>query len=84
MPISPEVVSEFIAEQTVLLDLRSGKYYRLNPAGTLVWRSLEKGVATDVICEAIAAAYDQPRESVYGDVLKLLADLTDKGLIEAA
>ena len=73
-----------VGEEIVLLDLDSGMYYGLDAVGGRLW-DLITGTAT--IGEAIDAMLDEyevEREVLERDVLKLVDELAEKGLLVAA
>ena len=67
--------------ETVLLDLKSGVYYSLNEAGTVVWNLFAEGATEAELAGALAAEYEVPAEEALRDVRELLKDLCDEGLI---
>ncbi|WP_131786309.1 lasso peptide biosynthesis PqqD family chaperone [Protofrankia symbiont of Coriaria ruscifolia] len=66
---------------TVLLDEHSGRYWTLNPTGTLVLRVLLGGGSTTEAADAIAESYDVDVATANRDVQALLTDLHAAGLV---
>ncbi|WP_031075172.1 lasso peptide biosynthesis PqqD family chaperone [Streptomyces sp. NRRL S-118] len=65
---------------TVLLDQRSGEYWELNPAGTLIVGVLMAGGDEVDAADALVAEYDIDRARAEEDVAALVADLRTSGL----
>jgi len=82
MSVSPDVVSEVIEGQAVLLNLRSGKYFRLNRTGTVVWQELERGQSPEAASASLAREFGEPEDRVRQDVDAILTELVAKGLVE--
>src|SRR5690242_11819790 len=78
--IRPEVRSLPSVEGTILLDLRSGKYFALNSTGSLVWSRLELGAGREEIERALCETFGAGGE-VGADLDLLLAGLEKRGLI---
>ncbi|MEU7283226.1 lasso peptide biosynthesis PqqD family chaperone [Streptomyces sp. NPDC045431] len=66
---------------TVLLDERSGQYWELNPAGTVVVRTLMAGGDEAAAADALVTAYDIERARAEQDVAALVAELRSSGLV---
>ena len=76
-----EIVSCELAGGCAVLDLGSGTYFSLNSVGAFVWELLNKPVAVGDIHKALIARYDVERDKCYDDLLRLLRELADAGLI---
>ncbi|MCC5037071.1 lasso peptide biosynthesis PqqD family chaperone [Streptomyces sp. WAC 00631] len=68
---------------TVLLDQRSGRYWELNPTGTLVVKALLRGADEKDAVEALVAEFEIEREQAAHDVAALVETLRDSGLVTA-
>lgn len=83
--VSGDVVARKVGGETVLLDLGSGEYFGLDTVGGRIWELLsEKAQSIADLCNAIEAEFDAPREVIEADMLALVADLRERGLIVAA
>src|SRR6185436_14400718 len=74
LEITEHVRSTSGMDGTVLLDLRSGKYFALNPVGSLVWQAIAAGASR-------GTAVERPAERLCRDADALLAELQVKGLL---
>jgi hypothetical protein len=76
------VVYRSFEAETVLLNLRTGEYYGLNPSGARMFELLcETGSTEAAACEA-ADEFGQPITVIAEDMDQLCADLVTRNLIE--
>jgi hypothetical protein len=80
--ISQDVVSEIADGEVVLLDLKRGVYYALDPVGSRFWGLLEGGLDLDAARASMLAEYDVSAEQLSRDLEVLLEDLSGRGLID--
>jgi len=81
---SPNATFQNVADEAILIHLRTGVYYSLNEVGAAYWNMLD-GTRTIADCAAtIAAEYTAPVETVTADLLEISTDLVREGLAEAA
>jgi len=69
--------------EIVLLDLQSGTYFGLNKVGAEIWNQLTLGKSTDEIQQYLAGRYAVSAERCRRDVLALIGQLREKGLVRA-
>ena len=79
--IPEEVVFEVLGEEAVLLNLRTGVYFRLNDTGTRIWQLIEAGERPAEVVETMAREYEVDRESARRDVDRLVDELTRRQLL---
>lgn len=82
--IRPDVLSERLDEEEVILDLASGTYFGLNPSGSRAWGLLKEGADSEAVVGALVREYGVPKEACRRDLDLLLEDLTRRGLVESA
>jgi hypothetical protein len=80
--ICQDVVSEVADGEVVLLDLKRGIYYALDPVGSRFWGLLQGGVDLEAARQSLLAEYDVTPEQLARDLDHLLEDLSGRGLIE--
>jgi hypothetical protein len=80
--IPDHVVFRSFPEETVALNLNTGRYHGLNPVAGRMIEALKQCGAVDEAAARIAAEYDQPTATVRSDLLLLCDDLSERGLIE--
>ncbi len=80
--VASDVLSTQLGSEQVMLNLRDGTYYGLDEVGSEIWKLLQKPVTVSEICDAIVGAFEVDAERCHRDVVRLLSDLVDRGLIE--
>jgi adenine specific DNA methylase Mod len=80
--VTKEAVHCDLEDEVVILGLKDGIYYGLNPVGSFIWKLIQKPISVQEIKEAILKEYDVDEETCDNDLQELLGDLLDKGLIE--
>lgn len=82
---SEDVVARDVGGEMVLLDLASGLYFGLDPVGSRAWECLsENAVTLGELTDVIEATFDAPRDVIAADLERLIAQLTEKKLVEIA
>jgi hypothetical protein len=71
-------------DEVVILNLKNGKYYGLNPVGARIWELLQEPVSVEKIERAILSEYDVDREVCAREVEEFLTLMRDEELIETA
>jgi hypothetical protein len=83
--LSADTVESKLADETVILHLRSGTYFGLDAVGTVVWAALKTGAQSSAdIVQAVSNAYPDAPDTVSADVQAFLGSLLEHQLIEAA
>jgi hypothetical protein len=72
-----------LAEEAVILDLKAGVYYGLNATGTRVWNLIQQPRTVEQVRDAILDEYDVDADDCERDLLALLQDLQNRGLVRA-
>lgn len=78
---TPDAVFCELAGETVILDMRSGQYFALDPIGTRIWQSLATPQTLSALCDSLVEEYDVEPEVCREDVSKLLIQMQENGLI---
>jgi hypothetical protein len=78
----PNQVSSSLGDEAVILELTQGIYYGLNEVGARIWELLKRPRRVGEIRDVILDEYEVAPQAVTRDVLALLAELADRGLIE--
>jgi hypothetical protein len=73
----------FVAE-TVVLNLRTGKYHGLNPTAGKMLEALEVSPTVGAAVPELAGEYGLEQEQIQRDLLTLTRGLLERGLIETA
>jgi hypothetical protein len=78
---APGQVYADLAGELAILDQGSGIYYGLDPVGARIWSLIAEGYSVFKIRNTLLEEYDVHPEQVETDLITLLGDLNDKGLI---
>jgi predicted deacylase len=71
----------FVAE-TVVLNLRTGKYHGLNPTAGKMLDALEAAASVEAVVPELAGEYGVEPAQIEADLIKLCRGLLERGLIE--
>lgn len=71
-----------IAGEVVILNLKSGMYYGLDPVGARIWELIQQPASVSQIRETLVTEYDVDPDLCERDLLVLLQRLSDAGLVE--
>ena len=80
--VTNEAVHCDVEDEVVILGLKDGVYYGLNPVGAFIWGIIQEPKTVAEIKDAVLDEYDVSEEVCKRDLTELLAELSDKGLIE--
>lgn len=80
--VPEHVVYRAFVKETVVLNLKTGKYHGLNPTGGRMLEVLTKAESIGAATAELAAEYGQSQDQVERDVLSFCDDLVERGLIE--
>lgn len=78
------VLFQEVGDEAVLLDLSSESYFGLDPVGCRVWQLLEGAPTLASVHGALCAEYDAAPERIRTDLLALVTDLAEAGLVTLA
>jgi Coenzyme PQQ synthesis protein D (PqqD) len=76
-----EQVSCDLAGESVILNLKSGVYYGLNPVGARVWELIQEPRTVSAVLDVLLKQYDVEVDRCEGDLFALLEDLAARELI---
>ena len=79
---SKKQVACALADEVVILELNSGKYYGLNAVGARIWSLIQEPRVVSDILYTISSEYDVEPDRCGRDLLVLLQDLAAHGLME--
>ena len=78
---APDVVSETIDGETVIINLYKGLYYNLNPSGSFIWTLIEASVSKDEILQFLKQNYSHLSDEDQAGVTQLFDRLLAEELI---
>lgn len=80
--VPQHVVYRSFGTETVVLNVKTGKYHGLNPTAGRMLEVLQEEDSVSSAALRLAGEYGQPIEVIEQDVCGLCADLAGRGLIE--
>lgn len=80
--VSAEQVSCDLEGEAAILDLKSGTYYGLDEVGATIWNLVARPTAVSAIRDVLLARYEVDTERCEQDLLVLLGELREHGLIQ--
>ena len=79
----PTIVSfTFVDEDAVLLNMQTNQYYLLDEVGARLWGLLRDGRSLRESYQTLLEEYDVESAQLEQDVLELLDNLKEQGLVE--
>ncbi len=82
--ITPRQVGADLGEEIILLHLENGQYFGLEDVGARIWSLMERPTAVSEIERILLEEYDIEPDRCHEEVLQLLSDLIDNGLVEVS
>tara|TARA_R110002049_G_scaffold247322_2_gene421496 strand:- start:779 stop:1093 length:315 start_codon:yes stop_codon:yes gene_type:complete len=79
--LSPKVISQEIAGETVILDLEHECYFGLDAVGSRIWQLIREGASLRTIRNTLLNEYDVEEAQLQSDLEALLTDACNRGLI---
>ncbi len=79
---SSDQVSCDLAGEAAILDLQNGIYYGLDPVGARIWELIQNPCDSTEIVSQLLDEYDVEADQCQNDVLTLLNQLSERGLLE--
>ena len=77
----PKIQSVVLGEETVLLDLRTGRSYRLNAVGTAIWEQCTGAATLQEIHRAVNVRLQMSIEQVHDQVVTFITQWSHDGLL---
>ena len=78
---SPQVISQEIAGETVLLDLESEHYFGLDAVGTRIWQLIGESGDLFTIYNTLLEEYEVEEAQLAGDLEALITEASRRGLV---
>ena len=79
--IPTDVLFHELDGEAVLLNLKTGKYFGLDPTGTRIWHFLVETGSLGLVYKRMLDEYDVEAERLRADLLALVDQLAAHGLI---
>ncbi len=79
--VNPDVLSQEVSGETVILDLNSENYFGLDEVGSRIWQVLEEKGNLQAIVDQLLSEYDVSEDQLLEDLEVLLTQVADIGLV---
>jgi hypothetical protein len=79
--LSPDVISQEVSGETVLLDLRSECYFDLYSVGTRIWQLIRDSGELRAIYKTLLEKYEVEEAKLQTYLEAVLTDASEQGLI---
>ena len=76
------VVYRAFVQETVLLNLQTGKYHGINPVGGRMLEVLQRTSSLEEAALQLADEYQRPLDEIEQDICNFCDDLLERGLIQ--
>ena len=80
--ISPNILFREMQGEAVLLNIETGVYFGLDPAGTSIWHLFEKKKKLKEVLETLLTEYQIEPKDCKEDLLRFTSSLEKNGLVE--
>jgi hypothetical protein len=84
LKIPDQVVARQVGDETVLLNLKSGTYFGLDPVGSRFLELLQTEGALAVVIARMLEEFDVTEAQLEADLLRLADEMLASGLLEPA
>jgi len=82
--ILDDVLFQELQGEAVLLNLKTGVYLGLDQLGTQIWQLLQADGSLGKVSEVILQEYDVTPEKLTQDLVSLVAQMEQQGLVEVS
>jgi len=82
--VAADVLVQELQGESVLLNVRSGRYFGLDEVGTRMWAALTTAESLRAACDTLAGEYDVEPERLERDLRSLVEKLAEHGLVEVS
>ena len=80
-PAGPDIVSEEIDGEVIIVNLRNGNYYSLSQSATVIWAGIQKRATLERLQSHLHSRYSGRTESMGRDLAQLIQALETEQLI---
>ena len=82
--LSPDVLYQELDNEVILLEMKSGSYFGLDPVGARMWSLLAESGDSEIMFGQLLAEYDVDEPTLRRDTERLVAELLEAGLLAIA
>jgi PqqD family protein of HPr-rel-A system len=74
-------ISGRLNDELVMMDIRKGKYFSLNPVATRIWDLLDQPLTMEELCTRLTDEYDVEPGQCREEVREYLEEMSKLGLV---
>jgi PqqD family protein of HPr-rel-A system len=74
-------ISGRLNDELVMMDIKKGKYFSLNPVATRIWDLLDQPLSMEELCTLLTEEYDVDPGQCREEVREYLEEMTRLGLV---
>jgi hypothetical protein len=82
--VPPDILISEVGGESVLLNLKSERYFGLDDMGTQMWKTLIASDSIQAAYETLLAEYDVEASRLREDLDELIQKLMEQGLVEVS
>ena len=79
---APNVISQEVGGETVLLDLKNENYFGLDAVGTRIWQLIQQSADLRSIFRTLVQEYEVEEAQLQADLERLIGELSERGLVK--
>ena len=79
--VNPDVISQEVSGETVILDLNSENYFGLDEVGTRIWQLIGEKGDLQGIYDTLLQEYEVTEDRLMVDLEALVTQIADLGLV---
>lgn len=80
--LSPDVISQEVSGETVLLDLGSENYFGLDEVGTRIWQLITETGNLQAVYDTMLEEYEVSEDQLLADLENLITEIEKIGLVK--
>jgi Coenzyme PQQ synthesis protein D (PqqD) len=73
--IAPDILSKTVDDEEVIVDLKSGTYFGLNPTATVIWKQVKAGSHPEIILQVLTEQFDASEDELKQDMHSFFTEL---------
>jgi hypothetical protein len=80
---APDLFHSYLEKDAVMMNVKTGHYFRLNEVGTRIWDLLEGGpLGVGILADRILPEFSVAREQLVADIIAFVAKGREQGILD--
>ena len=79
---APGVLFNQVDDDLVMMDIKSGNYFGINPVGAEIWNKMEEPITVQGIINQLLAEYDIDEETCRKETLTFIQQTLERGFLK--